>query len=215
MQDFYAILGVPRDATTARIRSRFLELTRERHPDRFQGEAKKKAEEEFQSITQAFNTLVNPETRRSHDMELRQPKKGGVDPGDASKVYLQRGVKAYKGKNYREAADNFRRAAESDPENGMAWHHYARACSQDSRYLDQAKRAIEEACRLEPMKVQYLKLAGEIFRRAGDNEKAVRYYRQAVQWGGEEPEIQEALAELTGGKKKSILGGLFGKMGGS
>lgn len=213
MKDFYAILRVPRDATGAQIRARFLELTRERHPDRFQGEEKKKAEEEFQSITQAFNNLVNPELRRQHDIELRQPKQESVDPKQLAKVYLHRGVKAYKAKNYREAADNFRRATEADPESAMAWHHLARACSHEPRYHAHARKAIEEACRLDPMKAPYLKLAGEIFRSAGEKEKAIRYYRQAVQWGGEEPEIREALDELTGAKKKSILGGIFGRMG--
>jgi curved DNA-binding protein CbpA len=213
MRDFYAILGVPRDAMPAQIRARFLELTRQRHPDRFQGDEKVRAETEFQEITQAFNNLSSPHLRRQHDLELRQPQKGAADPSQVSKVYLQRGVKAYKTKNFREAADNFRRAAEVDPENGMAWHHLARACSQERRYLSQARKAIEEACRLEPMKVSYLKLAGEIFREAGDKAKAIHYYRQAVQWGGDEPEIQTALEELTG-KKKSLLGGLFGRMGG-
>lgn len=214
MKDFYAILGVPRDASAAQIRSRFLELTREKHPDRFQGAAKVRAEADFQDITQAFNNLSNPQLRRQHDEELRQPQQAGVDHSQVSKVYLQRGVKAYKAKNFREAADNFRRATDVDPENGMAWHHYARACAQDKRYLAQAREAIAEACRLEPMKIAYMKLAGEIFRDSGDKEKALYWYRKAAQWAGDDAEIQAAIDELDGGKKKSILGGLFGKMGG-
>ena len=37
--DFYGVLGVSRNATTEQIKDRFLQLTRERHPDRFHGEA--------------------------------------------------------------------------------------------------------------------------------------------------------------------------------
>ena len=214
MKDFYAILGVSRDATTQEIRRRFLELTREKHPDRFQGEAKREAEKEFQEITQAFNTLVTPELRREHDAALRQPEKRGADPEQVAKVYLQRGVKAYKAKEYREAAGNFRRATEADPDNAMAWHHLARACSEGERYLPQAKEAIEKACKLKPMKVSYLRLAGSIFRRAGERQRAIHYFRKAVQWSGEDPEIKAELEELTGeGKRKSFLGGIFDRMG--
>jgi curved DNA-binding protein CbpA len=43
--DFYSVLGVPRNATTEQIKERFLQLTREKHPDRFPGAEKQKAEE--------------------------------------------------------------------------------------------------------------------------------------------------------------------------
>lgn len=214
MKDFYAILGVSRDATREEIRRRFLELTREKHPDRFQGEAKREAEEEFQEITQAFNNLVSPELRRQHDAALREPRESAADPAKVAKVYLQRGVKAYKAKKFREAAENFRRATEADPENAMAWHHLARTCSKDERYLAQAREAIGKACKLQPMKVSYLRLAGSIFRQAGEREKAIHYLRKAVQWSGEDPEIKAELDDLTGkGKKKSFLGGIFDRMG--
>ena len=61
--DFYAVLGVPRNATAEQIKERFLQLTREKHPDRFRGAEKQRAELAFQEITQAFNTLSNPERR--------------------------------------------------------------------------------------------------------------------------------------------------------
>ena len=63
-KDFYAVLEVSRQATPEEIRSRFRQLARERHPDRFQGEAKARAEQEFQLVTEAANVLLNPEKRR-------------------------------------------------------------------------------------------------------------------------------------------------------
>ncbi|HEY4588113.1 MAG TPA: DnaJ domain-containing protein, partial [Thermoanaerobaculia bacterium] len=65
-RDFYTVLAVPRNATEDQIRQRFRELARTRHPDRFQGGEKARAEKEFQEITQAFNVLVDPERRRRH-----------------------------------------------------------------------------------------------------------------------------------------------------
>ncbi|HSM50193.1 MAG TPA: DnaJ domain-containing protein, partial [Thermoanaerobaculia bacterium] len=43
-KDLYAILGVSRTATPDQIRQRFRELARTSHPDRFQGEARRRAE---------------------------------------------------------------------------------------------------------------------------------------------------------------------------
>lgn len=210
--DFYAILGISRDATTDQIRSRFLKLTREKHPDRFQGEAKRQAEIAFQEITQAFNVLSHPERRRLHDAALARPQREAAhDPSQVAKVYLQRGVKAYREKRFIEAADNFDRATKTDPANGLAWHHLARVCLQQERWWPRAGEAAANACRLEPMKPSYLKLAGEVFTRLGDRDKALKYYREALQWGGEDPQIQEAIEELSDRKKKSLLGGLFGR----
>ncbi|MDH3746123.1 MAG: J domain-containing protein, partial [Acidobacteriota bacterium] len=53
----YEILGLPQNATSRQIRERFLELARERHPDRFQDADKHQAEIDFQGVTQAFNIL--------------------------------------------------------------------------------------------------------------------------------------------------------------
>ena len=72
-RDFYTVLAVPRNATEDQIRRRFRELARTRHPDRFRGVEKERAERDFQEITQAFNVLADPERRRRHDQELVHP----------------------------------------------------------------------------------------------------------------------------------------------
>jgi curved DNA-binding protein CbpA len=207
--DFYAVLGVPRNATTEQIKDRFLQLTRQKHPDRFPGEEKKQAEIAFQEITQAFNVLSNPDRRRGHDVELSRPTAHKADPGELTRVYMQRGVKAYKAKNFIEAADNFTRATESDTNNALAWHHLARTCLQQERWLPRAVAAVVRACELEPMKADYHKLAGEIYAKSGDREKALQAYKQAIRWGGDDPDVRAAVEALEG-KKKSRLGGLFG-----
>ena len=40
MKSYYDLLALPQNATTEQIRSRFMELVRQRHPDRFQGAEK-------------------------------------------------------------------------------------------------------------------------------------------------------------------------------
>jgi curved DNA-binding protein CbpA len=213
-RDFYAVLALPRNASEDQIRQRFRELARTRHPDRFQGEEKARAETEFQEITQAFNVLADSERRRRHDQELIHPEEStsASDPRQAFRAYLQRGVKAYKEKSYLEAASNFDQATQADPRSAQAWHHLAQACSQQKTWLSRGVAAIERACQLEPMNVTYLKQAGRICALAGQTEQAVQFYRKAIQWGGEDPAVRQALDELNR-DSSSPRRGLFGKVG--
>lgn len=205
-RDFYAVLAVPRNATEEQIRHRFRELARMRHPDRFQGAEKEKAELDFQEITQAFNTLSDAERRRQHDTELQRPSES--DPRQICRAYMQRGIKAYKEKVWLEAADNFDRATKADPTNAQAWNHLALACAQEKNWLSRAAAAIERACELDPMNATYAKQAGRIHQMAGQSERAIHHYRRAIQWGEDDPAVQRALDELT---KAPRRGGLFGK----
>jgi curved DNA-binding protein CbpA len=210
-RDFYSVLAVPRNATEDQIRQRFRELARTRHPDRFQGVEKERAEKEFQEITQAFNVLVDPERRRRHDTELVRPEENPAnDPRQLFRVYLQRGVKAYKERSYLEAASNFDLAVQADPKNGQAWHHLAQACSHQRNFLARAVDAIERACQLEPMNPAYLKQAGRICALAGQTDKAIQYYRKALQWGGDDDTVSQALESLSG--SPSSRRGFFGRV---
>ena len=114
-RDFYAILAVTKTASDAQIRQRFRQLARERHPDRFSGEEKLAAELAFQEITQAFNVLTDPDRRRQHDLELTRGQEVPSDPKQVARVYLQRGVKAYRERNLIEAGENFERASRAAP----------------------------------------------------------------------------------------------------
>ncbi len=211
-RDFYAILALPRNATEEQIRQRFRELARERHPDRFQGAAKERAEGEFQDITQAFNILSDPLRRRNHDLELARPETSSTnaDPRQLSRIFLQRGIKAYKEKNAYEAADSFDRATQADPGNAQAWHHLALACSQQPSWLPRAVEAIERACDLQPMNAGYQKLAGKIAVLAGQPDLAERHFRSALEWGDDDPTVHQALSEIAD-QSKSPKRGLFGK----
>ncbi|MEM1202432.1 MAG: DnaJ domain-containing protein [Acidobacteriota bacterium] len=198
-KDFYAVLGVPRDATVRDIKKRFLALARERHPDRFQGDAKVEAETEFQNITEAFNVLSDPVRRRQVDLALSRPAKAQHDPQDILRVYLNRGIRAFKQGNWLEAANNFDRATQTNPNEAQAWHHLALTCMKEPRWSTKAQEAIVRACELRPDHLPYLKLAGRIFADGGMTPRAKQYYNQALKLSGGDPSIRKALADLTGG----------------
>jgi len=214
-KDYYSILDLQRTATPDQIRARFRELARSRHPDRFQGADKVSAEREFQAITEAFNVLSDAEKRRAHDAELVRPDatlSRAADPAQLAKLYLQRGIKAYREKNYHDAIDNFDRATQAEPNNAQAWHHLAMACSQQPRLQVRTLDAISRAVALDKMNDVYLKMAGKLHAVAGMTAKAEQYYNEALTWGGEDPDIRQALEDLRKGGKKSKPG-LFGRAG--
>ena len=63
--DFYVILGVPQEASTADIKRAYRRLARRYHPGVNPGD--RAAEEMFQRIAEAYETLVDPGRRRQYD----------------------------------------------------------------------------------------------------------------------------------------------------
>ena len=121
-KDYYVILGAARNATKEQIRVRFRQLARERHPDRFQGEVRQKAELEFQDITEAFNVLLDPDRRRQHDLELARPEvpSAASDASRLGRFHMEAGVQFYRDGNFAQAAEAFERAIQAETKNHQA-----------------------------------------------------------------------------------------------
>jgi len=204
-KNYYTVLGLPQNATTRQIRERFLQMAREKHPDRIRGPEKETAEVEFQEITQAFNVLTDPERRRELDADLARPDYSSPQShsAEAAKVYLQRGTAAYRDKSYKVAVDNFARATVEDPDNPKTWYHLAAAARHLPRWRTRAREAVARACDLDSMNVAYLKLAGNLFADGGLHAQAAKYYRSALDWGGEDDEMQAAFEEALAAAKAS------------
>jgi molecular chaperone DnaJ len=63
--DFYAILGVERDASSDQIKSAYRKCAMQWHPDRNPGD--KEAEEKFRQASEAYSVLSDPEKRPVYD----------------------------------------------------------------------------------------------------------------------------------------------------
>ena len=65
MADFYAVLGIPRDASDEDIKQSYRRQAMQWHPDRNGGS--KEAEEKFKTITEAYDVLRDPQKRAAYD----------------------------------------------------------------------------------------------------------------------------------------------------
>ncbi|ABF46372.1 chaperone DnaJ-like protein [Deinococcus geothermalis DSM 11300] len=75
-KDYYEVLGVPRSASDADIKSAYRKLAKKYHPDKNQGDDK--AAERFKEIGEAYAVLSDPEKRQLYDQYGHT---GQVPPG--------------------------------------------------------------------------------------------------------------------------------------
>jgi DnaJ-class molecular chaperone len=196
--DYYALLGVNRDATETEIRDRFRSLAREAHPDRAPAERRQQAEAKFQELAEAVNVLTNPERRKVYDFELSMgaSSSGPTPEGDSvSQNYVSQGILAFKDKQYADAAGNFSLAVHRNPRDARA-QHYLGLASARSGDVRTAVRAIEAAVALEPQNARFLKDAGAIFRQAGLLMKAEKALQEAMRWDPSAADVRRALDEV-------------------
>ncbi|KNH16395.1 molecular chaperone DnaJ [Arthrobacter sp. ZBG10] len=64
-KDFYAILGIAKDASDADIKKAYRKLARQHHPDTNSGDAA--SEKKFKDISEAYSVLSDPDERQQYD----------------------------------------------------------------------------------------------------------------------------------------------------
>jgi DnaJ-class molecular chaperone len=83
-QDYYELLGVPRDASAADIKKAYRKLALVWHPDQHAGDGRDAAEARFKAISEAYEVLSDVEKRARYDRFGEQWEHGQefqADPG--------------------------------------------------------------------------------------------------------------------------------------
>jgi curved DNA-binding protein CbpA len=155
MANFYDLLGIAKSAGVADVRKAYAKLARERHPDRFPDPAEKlRAQQSFQEITAAFNTLTNEKGRAEYDRSLERPARPPI-PEEIARDAFDRGQKLFEAKNYFDAVELFRIAVAHAPQE--ARHHAAlgRALARNPRWVREGIQSLEKAVQLQPRQAAF------------------------------------------------------------
>lgn len=195
--DYYALLGVNRNASEAEIRERFRAVAREAHPDRAPASQRPEAEAKFQELAEAVNVLSNAERRKAYDFERTMAANGPVviESDSVLQNYLNQGIAAFQEKQFVEAAGNFQLAVHRNPKDSRA-QHYLGLASARSGDMRTAVHALETALALEPQNVRFLRDAGTVYRQAGLLVKAEKVFAEAIRWDPSAADIRRALEDV-------------------
>ncbi|UKJ90546.1 molecular chaperone [Theileria orientalis] len=93
-KDYYSILGVKRGCNDSELKKAYRKLAMQWHPDKHQDpNSKKKAEEMFKNVSEAYDVLSDPEKRRIYDQFGEEGLKGTAGPEHGgSHTYVYTGV---------------------------------------------------------------------------------------------------------------------------
>lgn len=92
-KDYYKILGVSRSATDAELKKAYRKLAMKWHPDKHaDSAAKKKAEEMFKDIAEAYDVLSDKEKKKIYDQFGEEGLKQGAPSATGGTTFIYHGV---------------------------------------------------------------------------------------------------------------------------
>jgi curved DNA-binding protein CbpA len=226
MTDYYAILGVPRTATSSEIRDAYLKLARNTHPDTVRDPAaRKKAEDVFKNVTAAYDTLSKDRTRRDYSAKLPSepnppsapkaapprvqgpplgPREGNAapSPGPASAPgrenfdVLAQGIEAFKKQDYHTAVQLLNLAVNREEGNARAHAMLSLAMAKNPNWIRDALHHMETASKLEPKNIAYLVELALLLQSQGLKLRAKRTLENAMAINPDHPDVARALKEI-------------------
>ena len=202
--NYYEILGISYEASAEQIRTAFRRLAMERHPDRFSGEARNVAEQEFQALTEAYNVLCDPDQRARYDKSLgSRIQDVAANPKELARALLARAVTVMKSGDTEKAELLFSQAVAHDPGSAKAQHLFGLFLARQPGRLEEALRNLDQAVRLDPLNVRALLDASRLFARAGMFIRAARYAGSAAELSPGDETVETWMKQLEEERSRS------------
>lgn len=193
----YEILEISPNVGQDEVRAAFRRLARERHPDLLKPALRKDAELEFQKITEAYNTLIDPEKRARYDKSIDSAnREAPLNPKDVARALLAKAAEAQRAGEMSRAADYFQQSLAHDSQNPRAHHFYGLFLAQHAGRLADGLRHLEQALRLDGMNVRILLDASKLFAKARMFARAQRLAQTAAELSPGDPGVESWKVQL-------------------
>ena len=197
--DYYTVLGLAPSADRDEIRRAYYQLARRLHPDRFRtgenSDLLERVERFFTRVTEAYNTLFDPERRREYDKlsgddaKRRSEEQAKTDPTYVARQNFLRARALVERRRFTEAVSFLENAIQLDPDQTEYHRELGGLLSRNPRMRGEEEHHLRRAAELDPSAIETYLALGELYERAGRPKDAARAYDEALRW---EPGHEEA-----------------------
>ncbi len=209
--DLFERLGVPRAATRDQVKAAYFQLAKQLHPDRFGSPALAdlgaQVKDLFSALNEAYEVLSDDRKRGEYVART-----GAGRPGDreAAAVDFQKAEACLRTRDFARARGFYEAALRADPRPEYQ-ASYAWMLLQDPRGDRSRARALAEAALRDPACLDRAALACAVLaREEGDDDKAERLLRRALQANPRNAEAERELRTLESRREKAKPSGLSG-----
>lgn len=225
-QNHYERLGIATDAAGASIKSAYLRLAKEFHPDRLVQDGgsgiKAKADELFAMISDAYHTLTDETKRKKYDDEvLRGIKDDATDEANAilnAEHQFLKGERLLKAGNIAKAHEAFAQAVELYPKESeyqacFGWTTFKLNHPADAKKADEGEKIVKQALTMNARNDKAHYFLGQIAKTRGDLDEAKKQFEKALDIQPDNIDAQRELRvmDMRDSKKSGGLSGLFGR----
>jgi curved DNA-binding protein CbpA len=181
-QDYYAVLGVGKNATGTQIKRAYYMRAKDFHPDKhyyLPGDAKGKLNDIFTKITSAYSTLNSPDLRAAYDRDPMKGRATELDPAERAEQKFEEAMSLMKGGRQEEAASVFGEAAylmSDEPK----YHYYTGLAFAGCGKHKEAERTFQRAIKLDPSNADYFAETGHAYLALGFNLRAKSSFEKAL-----------------------------------
>lgn len=224
-RNYFQVLGVSLEASDEKVREAYLHRAKDVHPDMLgpadPPELRQVHAETFHVIQAAYDALKTEPRRREYLKFIQEGLEEEVANGTRileAETAFQQGRAMLSRRNWKAAADAFRRALEISPEEGeyalnLGIARMRETAAGEADALPEAEELFQRARTLMPNAAEPLYRLGRLAALRGEPEEAVSFYQSAL---ARMPNHVEALRELRllkmrTTKKGGVLGALWGR----
>jgi curved DNA-binding protein CbpA len=219
----YEVLDVSVNADVTEIKRSYHTIAKNFHPDRFHDLAGTSTHTQLQSsfarITQAYETLINPEARAAHDGNLqvlrrvrdnqdmmsrstanRDRSQGESESGDSlaqlAEKRFQEGAAALQLGHTNAAASCFSAAARMVPNEARYRAYFGRVLAANPKTRREAENELLAAVKLDPGNAQYHVMLAVLYRDLGFGKRAASQVEKALALDPNNSQARQLLASL-------------------